>query len=631
MARFGFNGKILKADLGTGTLKTEEPDDLFYRKYLGGSALGVYYCLKEMPAGTDALAPESVLVFAPSVLTGAPVSGASRFTVTCRSPLGGTIGDSQSGGKWGPALKFAGFDAVVITGRSPEPVYLLIDDGEAELRDARDAWGLPTAETRKSISSELEDENIEIACIGPGGEKLVRFACISGGGSDYAGRTGTGAVMGSKNLKAIACRGKRSYEFADRKGMQALARRGAERVKQGGLAGLLKEYGTAGVVNPQYNGGNFAARNFTHGSFQGKDKLCGENFAATLVKKSETCYACAVGCKKVVEAQEPYPIAPEYGGPEFETIVMMGSNLLIDDPAAVSKANELCNAYGIDTISTGAMIAYATECFEKGLIDAETTGGVELGFGDPGAMIEMVKMIGEREGFGDILAEGPEHAVERLGSKTAKYAIHVKGLPLPAHMAQVKRGLALAYSVNPFGADHMSSEHDWLITAPVAAAHELGLYETREPATLDLEKVRMTAYTQMFYSLLDTLTLCAFCWGPDAIFSYSELEELVETVTGWKMSLWELMKTGERRVNMMRAFNAREGFTYRDDVLPERVFTPVPEGIAEGACVPREDFEKALKTYYSLMCWDPGTGNPTAGKLAELGLEWITQGITSGD
>ncbi|MFA6449783.1 MAG: aldehyde ferredoxin oxidoreductase family protein [bacterium] len=620
MERKGYNGKILKVDLTSRTITVDEPDAMFYRAYGGGSAMGVYYLLKEMPKGTDALAPESVFVIAPSILTGASVSGVSRFNVTSRSPLGGTIGDAQCGGDFGPELKFSGYDAIVVTGKADKPVYLWLHNGEAEIRDATGVWGKTTGDTRKAIRAELGDEKIQIACIGPGGEKLVRFANVCGDGSHYAGRTGTGAVMGSKNLKAVAARGKRTYEYAEPEVVKEIAKKAKAGFNNSGFAKTLREMGTPGVVRNQANVGNLCTKNFSTGTFEGMEKISGESFRDSIMIKSETCYACIVSCKHVVAAETPYNVDPEYGGPEFETIGLLGSNLLIDDPVAISKGNEICNAYGIDTISSGAMIAYAMESYENGLITKEQTGGLDLKFGSADAMVEMLRRIGEREGLGDILAEGPYGAIEKLGADTAKFAIHTKGLSFPVHMAQVKKSQALTYSVNSFGGDHMSTEHDWLITGPIEAGYSLGLYEKREFADLDDAKVRLVAYSQMYYSALDSYTLCAFVWGPDAIFGYSDLETLLKAVTGWQVTMWEIMKLGERRINLMRAFNAREGFTSADDILPERMFVPIPDGIAEGKCVPREAFEQAKKTYYGYMGWDETSGNPTPVKLRELGL-----------
>ncbi|MFH1537375.1 MAG: aldehyde ferredoxin oxidoreductase family protein [bacterium] len=624
--KFSFTGNILKVNLTTGSIEVERPGDSFYRKYPGGSAIGTYYCLKEMKAGTDPLGPDNVLVFAPGIMTGVAVSGLSRFTVTAKSPLTGCIGDSQCGGSWGPELKFAGFDAIVIRGRAEKPVYLWIHDGEAEIREALGLWGKFTADMRAALTEKLDDEKIQTVTIGTAGERLVRFACVSGGASNYAGRTGMGAVMGSKNLKAIACRGKSKPRLFDEELVKKIGKVGAKNFKTAGFQQILRELGTAGVVKNQHGAGNLCTRNFSNGYFEKADSISGEAMKEKLVSGSETCFGCIVRCKKVVKAEKPYKLDPAYGGPEFETIGLLGSNLEIDDIAAVARGNQLCNAYGMDTISTGAMIAYATECYENGLLSKEQTGGLEPRFGDAEIMLKMVELIGKREGIGDKLAEGFESCIGKFGKDTGKFAMQVKNNPFAAHMPQAKMSQALAYAVNPFGADHMSCEHDWLIAALGEEARGLGLDKKRTPADLDEEKVRMVVVTQFYYSLMDTLCLCGFCWGPGALFSYRDLEDLVRGSTGWEMSFWEMMKAGERRVNLMRAFNAREGIDSSADTLPERVFKPMAgPGEAKGKHVPKENFETAVKTYYEMMNWSSETGNPTPGKLRELGLRWILE------
>lgn len=622
---FSFTGKILRVDLTAGKIEIEQPEESFYRKYLGGSAMGTYYCLKEMKPGTDALSPDNVLVFAGGILTGGAFAGASRFNVTAKSPLTGCIGDAQCGGDWGPELKFAGFDAIVVTGRAEKPVYLWVKDGEAEIRDAAGIWGKDTAETRAALAETTEDPKVKTVTIGPAGEKLVRFACISGGASDYAGRTGMGAVMGAKNLKAIACRGSNKPVYSNAEGVKKISKRGIENFKNAGFQQLLREMGTSGVVKVQHGNGNLSVRNFSRCNFDdGIETLSGEHMKATITSGHEACYACLVRCKQLVKSDEPYKLDPEYGGPEFETIGLLGSNLEITDIAAVARGNQICNALGFDTITAGAMISYAVECFEKGLITKEQTGGIELKFGDPAIMIKLLEMIGAREGFGDILSQGLYACIEKFGPATAAYAFHAKNNGFAAHMSQVKPSQALMYAVNPFGADHMSCEHDWLIAGLGNEAKGLGLDSKRTAMQLDEEKVRMVVYSQYYYSLLDTLCLCAFCWGPGSLFSYEDLVEMINSATGWEMNMWELMKVGERRVNLMRAFNAREGVDSKSDCLPARVFEPMPgPGVSEGRHVPAEDFATALKTYYAMMNWNMDSGNPTDAKLHELGLSWV--------
>ncbi|MFC1792554.1 aldehyde ferredoxin oxidoreductase C-terminal domain-containing protein, partial [Planctomycetota bacterium] len=347
-----------------------------------------------------------------------------------------------------------------------------------------------------------------------------------------------------------------------------------------------------------------------------------------------TCFACVVGCRKKVKIEKPYKVTDRLGGPEFETLGIFGSNLDITDPAAVAKANELCNNYGIDTIAMGGLAAYLFESAEKGLITPEATEGKSLGFSDPEALFWLVEHVAQRQGIGNILAEGFGAAIEHFGPETAAYAIHVKNNGLAVHMAQVKPSQALMYAVCPIGPDHMSSEHDWLLASDSEACKGLGIFRRTDPdsaeksgirpaaASCDLDKVRMTVYSQYFYSLLDTLCLCMFCWGPGNLFNYRELEELLRYTTGWECTLWELMKVGERRVNMMRQVNARRGFTREHDQLPERLGKALPDGPAKGKCVNSEAFAGMLNQYYALMGWDSKTGNPTNAKLLELGLEW---------
>ena len=620
---YGYNGKILKVDLTTRRMTVDENGPEFYRAYLGGSLLGTYYVFKETDPGVQPLDPGNVLVFAPSILTGAPVSGGSRFTVTAKSPLTGAIGDSQCGGGWGPMLKNAGYDAVVITGQADAPVYLWIDQGKAELRDAGHLWGQVTGQSAARICEELGDQKIEIAQIGPGGENRVRFACITAGLSHFAGRTGMGAVMGAKNLKAIAVRGKRVFSFADEEGVKAIAAKGADAFKNSELHQNFRKYGTAMGMSWFKDLGMIVTRNFQTGTFEKTDALTGQKLTDTLLKKTDTCWSCIVRCKRVVELTTPYEIQAEYGGPEYETISMLGSNLAIGDLSLICKANEICNKYTLDTISAGGLIAFAMECFENKLITVKDTDGLELTFGNGEAVLTLLKMIALRQGIGDILADGYEKAISIWGEACRPFAIHVKGQSFPAHMPRVKPSQALMYTVNPFGADHMSSEHDWLAAADTDLARGLGLMDFSGIEKLDAAKVKATRLSQFYFSLMDTLTLCDFCWGLGALYNFKDIEQLIESVTGWQVTFWELMRAGERRINLMKAFNGREGFDRSRDRLPGRVFEPIPDGPSKGSVIDPDELKTALDQYYSMMHWDPATGNPTRAKLEELGLDWM--------
>ena len=624
---FGYNGKILKVDLSSGKTAIMEPDASFYRTYLGGGLLGTYYAFTETNAGIDPLGPENVLVFAPSILTGAPVTGASRFTITAKSPLTGAIGDTQCGGGWGPMLKHAGYDAIVIKGCADAPVYIWIDQGKVEIRNADHLWGKVTGDSDAMIRSELADDPIEIAQIGPAGENLVKFACVTGGLSHFAGRTGMGAVMGSKNLKAVAVRGKRPYAFHDEENVKAMSKKAAEAFKNSELHQNFRKLGTAMGISWFKKMGMIITRNFQSGEFELTDEITGQKLAETMLKETDTCWSCVVRCKRVVEMTSPHNIEARYGGPEYETISMLGSNLGIGDLGLICKANEVCNKYTMDTISAGGMIAFAMECFEKGIITEKETGGIKLDFGNGAVLLKLLEMIALRKGIGDILADGYQKAISSWGDECREFAMQSKNQSFPAHMPRVKPSQALMYAVNPFGADHMSSEHDWLAAADTELARGLGLTDFGKIEDLDGAKVTATMFSQFYYSLMDTLTLCDFCWGPGALFSFRDIEQLIEDVTGWRATFWELMRAGERRVNLMKSFNVREGFDRNQDKLPKRVFEPLPEGPSKGLKIDPKQLEDSLTRYYAMMSWDPVHGHPTEGKLQELGLGWVVEAL----
>ena len=623
---YGYSGNILHVDLTDGNLEVEKPDETFSRKYMGGSALGLYYLLKGTSPGVEALSPDNVLVFSLSVLTGAPVSGQSRVTATAKSPLTNCAGDSQGGGFWPMECKAAGFDAIVLNGRAQDPVYLWLHDGEAELREASHLWGQVTGEVQTTIRRELGDDGVEVLQIGPAGEGGVRLANVISSCNRANGRTGMGAVMGSKNLKAIAVRGDKRPQMADLKGVSELAKWGADHLEESDVEGLGL-LGTAEIVLSQNKSGGLPTRNWSSGTFEGADAISGQTMADTILKKRDTCFACVVRCKRVVEvADGPFPVDPLYGGPEYETLSTMGSYCGVSDLAAIARANQLCNMYGMDTISCGATVAWAMDCFERELLTVEDTEGIELRFGNAEALVQIVERIGRREGFGRVLGEGSARAAETLGVGK-ELVVTVKNLELPAHMPQVKRSLALIYAVNPFGADHQSHEHD-------PAYEEDYEYYADRLATLDLlqpqaefslspEKIRFAFYTQKLYGALDSLNLCQFVWGPAwQLYGPNQMVELVRAVTGWEVSLEELIKVGERRLNMLRAFNAREGVAAEADTVPPKLLIPLQGGASDGIAITAEEVNAAKALYYRMAGWDEH-GRPTRAKLEELGLGWV--------
>jgi aldehyde:ferredoxin oxidoreductase len=620
---YGYNGRILHADLTSGTLTVEEPSEAFYRKYLGGQGIGMYYLLRESPGGGDPLFPDSILAVTLSVVTGAPISGQSRVMVNAKSPLTGSIGDAQAGGFWPAEAKAAGFDAIIIKGKAEKPVYLWLHDGEAELRDATHLWGRVTGDVDAAIREELGDSKIQVMQIGPAGEKLVRYACIINMANRAAGRTGMGAVMGSKNLKAIAVRGQKKPPIADRKALTALAKWGARHFPESDIYGMGL-FGTAEVLSSQHKVGGLPTRNWDSGVFEGFEALDGGTMSETILKERDTCYACVVRCKRVVEITEgPYMVDPLYGGPEYETLATFGSYCDISDLAAVSKANEISNMYGIDTITAGATIAWAMDCFEQGIITTQDTGGIELRYGSAEAMVKMTEMIARREGFGDLLAEGMAHAASKFGPEAEALVTAVKANPMPAHMPEVKRSLALIYAVNPYGADHQSHEHDPSYADYPERMAELGLVDPQPDDVLNEEKVRYSMVTQHLYSALNTIGVCQFVWGPSwQLYGPEQLAEMVRAVTGWDITLQELVTAGERALNMMRAFNAREGFTRAEDKLPPKLFKPLEGGPSDGIAITEEELAFALSTYYNMCGWD-SEGRPTRAKLEELGIPWV--------
>lgn len=626
---YGYHGKILHADLTTGRLWTEEPDADFYRRYMGGSNFGLYYILKNMPAGADALGPQNVLTFMLSVVTGASFSGQSRMTVNAKSPLGGAIGDSQAGGFFPAELKFAGFDGIVVYGSSEKPVYLWVHDGQAELRDASHLMGLGSWDTETRLRADLGDDKVEVACIGPSGEKLVRFAAIMNMRNRAAGRTGMGAVMGSKNLKAIAVRGRAKPEVADAAGVKKISQLGAKEYKANRGMTELGELGTAGIVMGQNDAGGLPAFNYKSGGFDFAAEISGERLAETILVDRDTCYACVVRCKREVESNGRYKIARELGGPEYESIATLGSYCGVRDLEAISLANAQCNDWGLDTIAAGATIAWAMECFEDGLLTLEDTDGLELRMGDAETMLAALRVLAFRSGrLGELLAEGSALASRRLGSEYVARAITVKGAELPAHMPQVKRSMGLIYAVNPFGADHQSSEHDTSYEESSGAMSlgrlaYLGLTTPVEATSLGREKVEFTLITQYWISLTDALNLCQFDWGATwQLYGPEFVVEMVNAVTGWETSREEMMLVGMRRVNLQRVFNAREGLTRDDDVLPKRIFEPLQGGASDGMVVTPEEIEQAKDFYYRLAGWDVETGNPDAQRLEEIGIGW---------
>ena len=625
----GYNGKILHVDLTKGELTVEEPEEAFYRKYLGGSAMGMHYILREMPQGADPLAPENVLTLMTGVTTGAAISGQSRINANAKSPISGGIGDSQGGGFFPAELKFAGFDGIVIKGKSPGPVYLAILDGNAELRDAAHLLGKKTGEVDDIIHSEV-DPKAEILQHGPAADKGVLFSSLVSMSNRNNGRTGMGLVMASKNLKAVVVRGRKRVTLANPKALTDLSKTGPKILPDNpDMPGLAAE-GTATVVLFQNTIGSLPTRNYSEGQFDSCEEISGARMVETILKERDTCFACVVRCKRVVEIKEgAYRADPKYGGPEYETIGTFGSYCGVNNLPAIAQAQQMCNEYAVDSIAAGATIAFAMECFENGVITKEQAGGLELRFGDADAMLRALEMMLNAEGnFGRTLGQGSERAAKTWGNGAEEYLITVKGAEAPAHMPQAKRSLGLIYAVNPFGADHQSSEHDPYYEEGVADLNlnrlkMIGLGEPQPSLSLTPEKVRFAYLTEVFYSMLDSLELCQFVFGPAwTLYGPAETAEMTRAVTGWDITVEELMAVGERRLNLFRTFNAREGLDRKDDKLPKKFFKQLQgAGPTAGIALTHEEIESAIDEYYKLAGWT-NNGIPTPQTMERLDIAW---------
>jgi aldehyde:ferredoxin oxidoreductase len=590
--RYGYWNRILHVDLTDRRTWVEEPGDHLYRLLLGGRGFIALRLLRETPAGMDAYDPRNPLMFMPGVLTGVPMPGAGRHTVGARSPLSMGYGESESGGFWGAELKKAGWDGIVVHGASATPVYLWVNEETVEIRDASHLWGLVTGDAEERIVEELGDPRIKVAQIGPAGENLVRFASIGNDLNEVAGRSGMGAVMGSKKLKAIAVRGKKNVPVADPETIKRIAKWVASTLEEKHYT--YHNFGTgAGMVAKNAEGG-MPTENYQLGQFVDIEKITAQAVRDQLRIDMRSCYACSVRCKKVVRAEardtgetlkngrpvpvDPkgrYTIDPRYGGPEYETLASLGANLGVADLIAICKANERCNALCMDTISTGCTIAWAAECFERGLLTEDDTGGYEVRFHDPEQVVELVEKIARREGrIGDLLADGAWRAAQRIGRGTEQYVVHVKGLEIAMHDPRHMDAVRTSYLFSPTGGDHMRS-----------ATSKNG--------------IRNSAGLCFFLNYDEPMVLDA-----------------LRAVTGWDLTQEEVDTIFERGASLARLVNLREGVTRADDTLPPRMREDLPKhpGIAQ------EQIDAEVTAYYRDRGWDPDTGVPATERLAALGL-----------
>ncbi|HDN02272.1 MAG TPA: aldehyde ferredoxin oxidoreductase [Candidatus Bathyarchaeota archaeon] len=614
---YGWTGKTLFIDLSRGKLVVGESSRENLKLYLGGRGIGSRILYESTSPDVDPYSPDNSLIFSVGPLVGTRFPGSGRYSVTAKSPLTGILGDANSGGYFGPELKYAGFDAVVIRGRAEKPVYIMIVDGEAEIRDASDLWGLDTWETEDRIR-ESTSPGVKVACIGPAGENLVRYAGIVNEKYRLAARTGVGAVMGSKRLKAVAVSGEGMVEAADIGRFEEVCDKASELIMEAPGYEYFSKYGTPSIVDRALLAGRISTRNRQTSIFPEGELLSAEELDSKYKVKDRACFACLIHCSNYARVMSGSKCVGGEG-PEYETLVCLGSNCWNSDLASIIEMNELCNRLGLDTISTGGTIAWAMECYEKGIITREDTGGLDILWGDSEVMIELIKMIARREGFGDILAEGCARAARKFGEEASRYAMHVKGMELPAVEVRGAKGFGLGLAVASRGADHLRALVNFeLIGYPPELGEKLyGSPDSVDPLSIR-GKAPMVKYHEDLGAVLDSAIACKYTFFTFYTLSAELLAEALSHLTGVDFTVEKMMRVGERIVNLERHYNNLHGITRKDDQLPRRLLEePLPEGRLKGQTV---ELEPMLDEYYKIRGWT-SEGIVPKEKLLELEIK----------
>lgn len=610
----GYQGKVLRIDLTTKSSREENLDPELARRFVGGAGLGIKYVFDEVDPQLDPLSPENKLVFAPGPLTGTQAPCASRMAVVAKSPLTGTIAVSMTGGFFPAELKFAGYDVLIVEGKADQPVSIVIHKGKVAIRPAMHLWGMKSIDCEHILKEQLGDHNYRIACIGPAGERLGRMANIMNE-LRTAGRKGLGAVMGSKNLKAIAVRGHLDVPIADRAVFAEAKKSFLHKMKDSPvLYPEFSKYGTPATVDVTCGLGIFPAKNWTAtGEFEPVDTL---GAAANTVQKTgrEHCYTCPVACSqvKLTTPEGPYPGTTSV--PEFETLYAFGGQTGVDNLDAVIAADRLCDELGLDTISTGVTIGFAMELFERGIIGKEETKGLDLSFGNHQAMLEMVKRIAFRQGLGDVLSNGVKVASQMIGKGSEDYAMHVKGLEPPGYDVRGAKAHGLNFATSFNGADHNKGyAFQEIFGIPVPKPYDRFVSEGKGWLTKWNQDIRCVT--------CDCATMCAFLMDmavPDV--ALENTAGLLRGATGIDYTAEEVERVGERVQNLARVFNIRAGFTAEDDTLPKRLMTEkIKAGGSKGSVIPREELQQMLSDYYLERGWT-ALGIPTKERLLSLGL-----------
>ncbi|MEN8243262.1 MAG: aminotransferase class III-fold pyridoxal phosphate-dependent enzyme [Thermodesulfobacteriota bacterium] len=595
----GYMGQMLSIDLASAQVERELLNLEWAEKYIGGSGLAARYLYRSIDSSTRPKDPENPILFMTGPLCGTRSITSGRHQVVSLSPLTGIFGEADTGGTWGKTLKMAGFDGVIVTGKSLSPVYLWINNGRAEIRPAEHLWGMDTFEVESRLREETNPK-ADIACIGPAAEKGARIAAIMHHGphARAAGRCGLGAVMADKKIKALVVHGTNRISVADPDGLKQLVRAHVRQVVD--QLGHMRQYGTPSIVQGTEQLGSLPVQNFKYPVRweQGARALSGTAMTEkSLIKKKYFCDACVIGCGNTVSVKEGRHKTSTAAGPEYETLAFLGASCLVDNLEAVCLANELCNRYGVDTMETGHMVAFAMECYENGLITASECGGVALGWGDADAMLEAVRMIGEGRHIGGILNQGLLRAVEHIGGKAGEFAMHVKGLGLPGHDPRVFNGMACNYATANRGAHHMEGQTH--LYESKLALPELG---HKPPGSLKVEgKGKLTALSQNIMNVLDSLKSCKF--AQNGGWTIGPLTEAYKYVTGRRDTLKDLLLHGERSFNLKRLINIDRGISRKDDTLPKRILSTAKTGEGHPSNLP--PLETMLDEYYEARGWSP--------------------------
>ena len=608
----GYAGRFLRVDLTEGRCSPFTVEDALLKKFIGGSSLGAKLFLDGFPLSADPLAPESPLMVMTGPMVGSGFPGSSRFAVCAKSPLTGIWGESACGGTFGPELKKAGYDGIVITGRAEKPVVLSVVDGEAHLTDASGLWEKDVYETTDLLKA--ADKGVKVLAIGPAGENLVRFAAIGNDKGHFVGRTGLGAVMGAKRLKAISVRGEGKLVKADEIRFRELLKTAVQEIKDSALAGSLHAMGSDANMDIGMINGDVPVKNWSVGEdFELSAALSGPTLSETYLTRAHACANCPVACKRVVRVPDG-PFQTEEGpGPEYETCGTFGTMIMNRDLAGVIKANELCNRFGMDTISCGAAIAWAMELFEKGTLTRKETNGLDLTWGNMDAVLALLPRIARREGFGDLLAQGSLAAARKIGGDAVDAVVHVKGLDLPMHDPRGYHGMGLAYMMSNRGACHL--QHAVLATEQgMASWPQLFPMKDDYRGTTSEGKAELVFHSENYGILGNSLSICHYLTD---ILKPETIRDAFNAITGFGLDFAGLMACGTRDWTLKRGINNLLGVTAKDDVLPKRIMTPLKEGAGAGS-VP--DVEKLKREYYELRGLDE-RDFPREEKLRELGLD----------